>query len=227
VDVAKGLTRPEMCVTFAMRNRQEYIRKLQTSNRQLAKTQEALQKSEAKAREEHEAEKEAMQMTTSVMQKLPSGVVIIDKDLRIIQSNNRFVNILGEEARAINDVIPGLETADIQSLLPYQIVNLFKYVLENNKTVQNKDIALDDNLLNISIFPIKRKEIVGAIIRDLYEPAVRKEEVMTRVREVIDKNLEMVQKIGFLLGEGASETEQMLNTIIESFAKERKSEDKE
>jgi hypothetical protein len=29
----------------------------------------------------------------------------------------------------------------------------------------------------------------------------------------------MVQKIGFLLGEGASETEQMLNSIIESYRK--------
>lgn len=222
IDVAKGLTKPELCVVFSMRNRQEYIRKLQSSNRQLAKAQDALQKSEFKAKEEHEAVKEAMQMTTSVMQKLPSGVVIVDKELRIVQSNNRFVNILGEEASAINDVIPGLQTADLQSLLPYQITNLFKYVLEQNKPVQNKDIALDENLLNISIFPIKRKEIVGAIIRDLYEPAVRKEEVISRVKEVIDKNLEMVQKIGFLLGEGASETEQMLNTIIESFAKERK-----
>jgi iron only hydrogenase large subunit-like protein len=225
VDVAKGLTKPEMCVVFSTRNRQEYIRKLQSSNRQLAKTQDALQKSEIKAKEEHEAVREAMQMTTSVMQKLPSGVVIVDKDLRIIQSNNRFVNILGEDARAINDVIPGLQTADLQSLLPFQITNLFKYVLEQNKPIQNKDIALEDNLLNISIFAIKRKEIVGAIIRDLHEPAVRQEEVITRVREVIDKNLEMVQKIGFLLGEGASETEQMLNTIIESFAKERKNDE--
>ncbi|MEA1873132.1 MAG: [Fe-Fe] hydrogenase large subunit C-terminal domain-containing protein [Bacteroidota bacterium] len=225
VDVAKGLTKPEMCVVFSTRNRQEYIQKLQSSNRQLAKTQDALQKSEIKAKEEHEAVKEAMQMTTSVMQKLPSGVVIVDKDLRIIQSNNRFINILGEDARAINDVIPGLQTADLQSLLPFQITNLFKYVLEQNKPIQNKDIALENNLLNISIFAIKRKEIIGAIIRDLHEPAIRQEEVITRVREVIDKNLEMVQKIGFLLGEGASETEQMLNTIIESFAKERKNKE--
>jgi len=29
----------------------------------------------------------------------------------------------------------------------------------------------------------------------------------------------MVQKIGFLLGEGASETEQMLNSIIETYKK--------
>jgi len=37
------------------------------------------------------------------------------------------------------------------------------------------------------------------------------------VTDVIDKNLSMVQKIGFLLGEGASETEQMLNSIIELY----------
>jgi hypothetical protein len=57
----------------------------------------------------------------------------------------------------------------------------------------------------------------GAIIRDLYSPEVQGEEVISRVSEVIDKNLEMVQQIGFLLGEGASETEQMLNSIIESY----------
>ena len=45
---------------------------------------------------------------------------------------------------------------------------------------------------------------------------------MLRVTEVIDKNLEMVQKIGFLLGEGAAETEQMLNSIIQSFKNDNK-----
>ena len=51
----------------------------------------------------------------------------------------------------------------------------------------------------------------------MHAPDVRREEVINRVTEVIDKNLEMVQKIGFLLGEGASETEQMLNSIIKSY----------
>ena len=34
-------------------------------------------------------------------------------------------------------------------------------------------------------------------------------------------NLEMVQKIGFLLGEGASDTEKMLNSIVESFRQKK------
>jgi hypothetical protein len=50
----------------------------------------------------------------------------------------------------------------------------------------------------------------------MYLPEVRKEEVINRVTEVIDENLDLVQKIAFLLGEGAAKTERMLNSIIES-----------
>lgn len=48
-------------------------------------------------------------------------------------------------------------------------------------------------------------------------PEVQKEEVLKRVTDTIDNNLQMVQKIGFLLGEGAAETERMLNSIIQSY----------
>jgi hypothetical protein len=36
------------------------------------------------------------------------------------------------------------------------------------------------------------------------------------VTEVIEQNLDLVQQIAFLLGEGAAKTEKMLNSIIES-----------
>ena len=96
---------------------------------------------------------------------------------------------------------------------------MFTYVIREDVPVVSRDVHFDDKMLNVSIFPIKKNKMCGAIIRDLYSPEVQGEEVITRVSEVIDKNLEMVQKIGFLLGEGASDTEQMLNSIIESYRK--------
>ena len=48
-------------------------------------------------------------------------------------------------------------------------------------------------------------------------PELRKEQVVNRLSEVIDENFEMVQKIAYLLGEGAAKSEQMLNSVIESF----------
>jgi hypothetical protein len=94
---------------------------------------------------------------------------------------------------------------------------MFSFVIKEDEAVLSKDVHFEDKMLNISIFPIRKNRICGAIIRDLYSPEVQGEEVTNRVSEVIEKNLEMVQKIGFLLGEGASETEQMLNSIIESY----------
>jgi hypothetical protein len=143
--------------------------------------------------------------------------VIVDNNLKILHSNVSFINLAGEDAKAISEIIPGLAGADIKSLLPFSIYNMFTFVLKEDEPVVSKDIKYEEKMLNVSIFPIKKNKMCGAIIRDLYSPEVQAEEVTLRVAEVIDKNLEMVQKIGFLLGEGASETEKMLNSIIESY----------
>lgn len=217
--VAKGLAIPEMCHTFNLRNKQEYIETLRQTNRKLAETKRALKDSEEIAMREKEMAQSASDMMNNMLEKLPTGVVIVDNNLKILHSNLSFINILGEDAKAISDIIPGLVGADLKTLLPFNVYNMFTFVLKEDEPVVSKDIHYEDSMLNISIFPIKKNKMCGAIIRDLYSPEVQGEEVSNRVSEVIDKNLEMVQKIGFLLGEGASETEQMLNSIIESYRK--------
>ncbi len=217
VTVAKGLAIPEMCHTFNIRNKQEYIETLRQTNRKLAETKKALKESEELARREKEIAQSASDMMNNMLEKLPTGVVIVDNNLKILHSNNSFINIIGEDARAIAEIIPGLAGADIKTLIPFNVYNMFTFVIKEDEPVVSKDVHFEDKMLNISIFPIKKNKMCGAIIRDLYSPEVQGEEVINRVSEVIDKNLEMVQKIGFLLGEGASETEQMLNSIIESY----------
>ena len=215
--VAKGLAVPEMCHTFNLRNKQEYIETLRQTNRKFAETKKALKESEELARREKEIAQSASDMMNNMLEKLPTGVVIVDNYLKILHSNQSFINIIGEDAKAISDVIPGLAGADIKTLIPFNVYNMFTFVIKEDEPVVSKDVHFEDKMLNISIFPIKKNKMCGAIIRDLYSPEVQGEEVTNRVTEVIEKNLEMVQKIGFLLGEGASETEQMLNTIIESY----------
>jgi iron only hydrogenase large subunit-like protein len=217
--VAKGLAIPEMCHTFNLRNKQEYIETLRQTNRKLAETKKALKESEELALREKEMAQSASDMMNNMLEKLPTGVVIVDNNLKILHSNRSFINIIGEDARAISEVIPGLGGADLKTLIPFNVYNMFTFVIKEDEPVVSKDIHFEDKMLNISIFPIKKNKMCGAVIRDLYSPEVQGEEVTNRVSEVIDKNLEMVQKIGFLLGEGASETEQMLNSIIESYRK--------
>jgi len=217
IAVASGLAHTDMCLNYTLKNRQEYIKTLRTTNEKLAKTQEALRDSEKKARVEQDLAREASETITTMLKKLPSAVVILDKKLKILQSNQSFIDLLGDDALEINEIIPGLVGADLKTLLPNNIYNQFTYVLQNSEDILNRDMHYKDNLLNFSVFTIRKNSIIGAVIRDLYAPDVRKEEVLKRVTDVVDKNLAMVQKIGFLLGEGASETEQMLNSIIQAY----------
>lgn len=217
VAIAQGLAIPEMCNSYATRKRQEHIQSLKISNEKLARTQEALRKSERTAQREKEAAREATEIVRRMLHKLPSMVVICDQNLKIIQTNNSFIDLLGEDAREINEVVPGLAGADLKTLLPYNFYNLFTYVLAHQESITNRDINYQDKILNVSVFVIEKEKIAGAVIRDMSAPEVQKEEVVKRLTEVIDKNLSLVQQIGFILGEGASETERMLNSIIESY----------
>lgn len=225
--VAKGLAIPEMCHTYNLRNKQEYIETLRQTNRKLAETKKALKESEELAQREKEIAQSTSDMMNNMLEKLPTGVVIVDNSLKILHSNKSFINSIGEDAKTVSEVIPGLSGADLKTLVPFNIYNMFTYVIKENEPVVSKDVHWEDRMLNISVFPIKKNKMCGAVIRDLYSPEVQGEEVTSRVSEVIEKNLEMVQKIGFLLGEGASETEQMLNSIIESYKKRESPKKKE
>ncbi|MCF8231510.1 MAG: 4Fe-4S binding protein [Bacteroidales bacterium] len=217
--VANGIAKTDMCIHHSMKNQKDYIKTLKKTNEKLSETQQALKESEKKAREEQQKSQESLKTTSAVLQELSAGVVVVNNKLKIVQSNKRFINLMGPDAAEINEIIPGLVGADLKSLLPYQFYNLFSYVLNNDEAIHNRDVHFNDSFLNVNIFTIKKHKMVGAVIRDLQEPEVRKEEVINRVTEVIDQNLELVQQIGYILGEGASKTEQMLNSIIESYKK--------
>ena len=226
IAIAQGLAIPEMCNNYATLNRQDHIQSLKVSNEKLARAQEALQKSERQAQKEKEVAREASEIVRRMLHKLPSMVVICDMNLKILQTNDSFISMLGEDAIEINEVVPGLAGADLKTLLPYNFYNLFTYVLTNNESITNRDLQHEDKILNVSIFVIEKDKIVGAVIRDMSAPEVQKEEVVKRLTEAIDKNLSLVQQIGFIMGEGAAETERMLNSIIESYKLKKELKDR-
>lgn len=217
VAVSKGLAKTEMCHSHNLRNQQEYIRSLRLTNEKLAQTRLALEQSEQEARKEKETAMEAMETTRAMLQKIPSGILLVNDQLKILQANQTFVKLLGDEVAEINEIIPGLAGADLKTLLPYNFYNYFSYVLEHDESVVNKDVNYNEKMYNLSVFSIRKHRVVGAVIRDLHSPEVRGDEVIHRLTDAIDENLRMVQQIGFLLGEGAAKTERMLNSVIETF----------
>lgn len=227
--VGQGLMSPDLCMHYSFDNQEKYIETLKKTNQKLEETERALKQSEQIARKEQMEATDAKETFKVMMQKLPVGIVIVDEKLSVIHCNRSFIDLLGDDAKTIDEVIPGLQGADLKTLVPYGFYNLFNFVLKNNESVTNKDTWVEEQLLNVSVFPIQQFKVVGAVIRDLRSPEVRREQVIKRVTEVIDENLSMVQQIGFLLGEGAASTEKMLNSIIETYqndeVKEKKKKD--
>lgn len=217
MDMAKGIVIPEMCPTFAIRNSKYFTETLHELNEKLASTRQALKETEEKVQSEHNSAQQASELTDSMLEKLRAGIVFVDYKMKIVKANNTFCSIMGEEAEEINEVIPGLSGADLNKFFPEDICNLFSYVLTNTESIDGRDVRYAGRLLNISIFPIRENQVAGGIVRDMRAPEVQRAEVLQRVSDVIDKNLEMVQQIGFLLGEGASDVEKMLNSIMKIY----------
>lgn len=220
--VAVGMAKSDMCMHNSLDNRNHYISSLQKKINEMQQSQEKIKLEQEQIKRDKELAQQAMEILNTMLQKLQAAIVIVDSKLKIIRSNQSFINLLGKEALEISEIIPELSGADLKTLLPPSILQYFSFVIDNNENISNKDIQFNDKLINLSIFSIHKNKIVGAVLRDLYAPEIREEEVINRLNEVIDKNLQMVQKIGFLLGEEAAATEQMLHSIIQSYKTNKK-----
>ncbi|TCN67567.1 [Fe-Fe] hydrogenase large subunit C-terminal domain-containing protein [Acetobacteroides hydrogenigenes] len=220
-----GLSTPDICLLSNKKTIAKQRHMLKQEAEKYTKTREALIESEAQANQARIVAQEAQDSLYATIRKLPFGVVFVDKALKITYSNESFVELLGEDAMEINEVVPGLIGAQVKSLLPKDIYNQFHLVTHNPNESVNKDFKYKERLLNVQIFSMGKGNLVGGIFRDLMMPEIQKEEIIRRITEVIDKNLSIVQKIGFLLGEGAAESERMLNSIIKTFKQTPKEED--
>ena len=163
----------------------------------------------------------AFKKANVLIDKMPSAVVIVDNNLHIVECNKEFVSIIDRHYAAFTP--SELEGAPLAGILPFH--NLFASVLKNNIDIIDRDIRFLDTILHLSIFTIEPHSVVGAILQDITSPAVQKEQVIKRAQAVIQKNLATVQKIAYLLGENAAESEVTLNSIIDSFSIEKFDDD--
>jgi iron only hydrogenase large subunit-like protein len=162
--------------------------------------------------------KRAQKKANALFRRMPSGAIIVDKDLRIVDSNKNFYKILKLDGY-IFDEEDGFEGAQLERLIDFD--KMFKQVLETNCEILDKELHFNGAIVNISIFVIEPKQLIGAIVQDITEPSVMRETTIRKARKVISKNLDMVQKIAYLLGENAAEVEITLNSIIDVSAPEK------
>jgi iron only hydrogenase large subunit-like protein len=156
----------------------------------------------------------AQKKANALLRKMPSAVVIVDEQLKIIECNANFLRLFSEDVEQEKD----LENTALDAVIPFS--SLFQRVLESGEDIVNHDIRYQRSILNTSIFSIEPHLVLCGTFQDITEPVFQKEQIIGRAREVIQKNLKTVQQIAYLLGENAADSEIILNSIVRSFSPE-------
>jgi iron only hydrogenase large subunit-like protein len=158
----------------------------------------------------------ALKKANALIQKMPSAVVIVNDAMRIIECNAAFASLFGKALAPSGEAPAPLENVMLSEVAPF--ASLFHGVLKSGEDVLDRDLRYQQTILHVTIFTIEKHCVVGGILQDITEPAVRKAEVIRKAQEVIQRSLATTQQIACLLGENAAESEITLNSIIESFS---------
>jgi hypothetical protein len=167
----------------------------------------------------------AFKKANALIQKMPSAVVIVNEAMRVIEFNAAFVNLFAPEKNGGGNGAVSIEGIVLAELMPF--ATLFHNVLKTGEDILDRDLRFQNTILHATIFSIEKHCLVGGIIQDITKPAVQKEQVIRKAREVIEKQLATTQQIAYLLGENAADAEITLNSIIESFLPPKADEPKE
>lgn len=170
-----------------------------------------------KAEIRSEKAKEASVIASAMLQKIRAGIVIVDHNMKVVDCNQTFASLMGEEAEELYEAIPGLQGADVRELVPEIVGKMFAGLLHTGEEMLERDLTYNNKLLHISIVTIYKNRVVGAIIRNLSSPKLVREEIISRAMKVTRQNIEMVQHVATLLAENAVQTEDMLNSIVAAY----------
>lgn len=162
--------------------------------------------------------KQAQKKANALLRSISSAVVITDKKLQIIECNRNFAALFGEDTLEAFDACPGLAGADLKRIVPF--AGLFASSLQSGHDVRRDSLKVGKRLYNLNIFNIEPREVVGAVIFDVTNTEMRREQIAARAKEVIDRNLATVQEIACRLGEQMADTELLLRSIADNYADE-------
>ncbi len=158
----------------------------------------------------------AQNKANALLRCMPSGVVIAGKDMRIIECNELFGHMFGDDVAHVYDVSPGLKRCMLAKVVPFP--EMFELALQTGREIHYDHHRCDNRLFNITIFSLEPHQVVGGVILDVTRQEIRRDQIAQRANEVIKRNLSTVQEIACRLGEHMAETEILLRSIAEGFA---------
>ena len=164
----------------------------------------------------HFLRKRATRKANALLRCIPAGVVIANADMHIIECNEYFARLFGEEVLMAYEARPGMEGAALEKIMPFAA--LFRKALETEKDYHKDAIRHGERVFSLTIFSIEPQSVVGGVLFDVTGSELHRDEIARRAREIIRKNLDTVQEIACRLGENMADTEILLRSLAEGFS---------
>ncbi|TLX70845.1 Fe-S cluster protein [Labilibacter sediminis] len=155
----------------------------------------------------------AHNQATLLLKKIPSGVIVIDHQFSIVEMNYNYAKMLGHEAIELFNANSGMKGINMNTLGFF--TDYFKTAIHTGKEYNQIPVNQNGHNFQLSIFNIQKHKLITGIIQNLNSKEFKADIIENRTREVIKKNMETVQKIATLLGENASYTDSLLNSILQ------------
>ena len=155
----------------------------------------------------------AQNKATVLLQKIPSGVVVVDNAHKVVEMNASCARLLGEEVQLMFEASPGLQGANVE--VTCFLSDYIKTALATGKEYTEQLISHQNISYQLSVFNIEKYRLVTAIVQTLQNPRFKQHIIANKTRDVIKRNMETVQKIASLLGENAAYTDSLLSSIIQ------------
>ena len=158
----------------------------------------------------------ATKKADALIKNIPSAMVILDKNLNILETNEAFIKMFVKTDKE-------QYFADPQKLIGYPISNFFEAqkvfstAISAQKEMHKENHRYNNKFYDLHVFPIEEDVSIGVTITDITNVNHSHEIVAQKAKEVIDKNITTVQQIACLLGEHMVETETILNTIASEY----------
>ena len=165
----------------------------------------------------------AEKKSNALMKALPLGVVIANKNERILECNRKFLSLFSEidqDTAAVAET--RVEGLPLSGFIPG--AGIFDKLRSSDLSMTEDKLRINGRVFRTFAFRVGGDEILGAVFQDITSPAVRREEIIRKTEEVIEKSLSSVQQIASLLGENAAETQLILNSLIDSYSESEKRE---
>lgn len=147
---------------------------------------------------------------------MPSAMVMLDKNFNITEANEAFIRMFSganyKTYATHPDQILGTNASNLLGLNA-----IFKKVLKTGEDIRKERYMYQGKYYALYIFCAEKGETIGVLITDTTPFQGNKEKIATRAREVISKNITIVQEIASMLGEHMVETESLLSSIADDF----------